>query len=76
MVLADPGFVETEPIEPLHQLQIPVQAGGGVLVHWVKWRQEGPVAQWHLGHAGVSLSYICQHRMGDDVIRLELGNLP
>ena len=50
MVFADPGLVEPQPIEPLHQFQIPVDAGRGVLVHRVEGRQEGAVAQPDAGH--------------------------
>jgi hypothetical protein len=52
MMLANPGFVETEAIEPLHQLQVPVHAGGGILIHWMKRGQEGPMAQLDAGHTG------------------------
>jgi hypothetical protein len=52
VMLANPGFVETEAIEPLHQLQVPVHAGGGILIHWMKRGQEGPMAQRDAGHTG------------------------
>ncbi len=45
MVLADPGLVEAEPVEPLHQLQIALQALGRVLLVRMERRQKDPVAQ-------------------------------
>src|SRR5215813_10887083 len=51
MVLADPRLVEAEPVEPLHQLQVAVHAGRGVLVHRMERRQENAVTEVDLGHA-------------------------
>ena len=45
MMLADPGLVITEPIEPLHQLQVTVQTGGRVLVHRMEGRQENAMTK-------------------------------
>ena len=50
-MLADPGLVEAEPVEPLHQLEVAVDAGGGVLVHRVERRQEDAVAELDHGMA-------------------------
>ena len=50
MVLADPGLVEAKPVQPLHQLEIAVHAGGGILVHRMEWRQENAVSELDWGH--------------------------
>jgi len=50
MMLADPGFMETEAVEPLHQLQVAVHARRRVLVHWMEGRQEDAVAKVDLTH--------------------------
>ena len=50
MVLADPRLVETQTVEPPHQLQIALDAGGGVFVHGMEGRQEGAVAEGNAGH--------------------------
>ena len=50
MVLADPGLVEAEPVQPLHELEIAVHAGGGILVHRMERRQEDAVAELDWGH--------------------------
>src|SRR4029077_7319987 len=52
VVLADPRLVEAQPVKPLHKLEIAVHAGGGVLVHRMKRRQENAVAE--LDHGGPS----------------------
>jgi hypothetical protein len=45
MVFANPRLVKAEPVEPLHQLEVTIHAGGRVLVHWMKRRQEDAVAK-------------------------------
>ena len=61
MVLADPGLVEAEPVEPLHQLEIAVHAGGGVLVHRMERRQEDAVAEldWVMTGLGNEQPALC-----------------
>src|SRR5690606_13877741 len=54
MMLADPGLVKAEAIEPLHQLEIPVERRGGVLVHRMERRQEDAVSQGNVRHPGCS----------------------
>src|ERR1700731_4715531 len=49
-MLADPGFVEAEPVQPLHQFEIAIHAGGGVLVHRMERRQKDTVAKLDHGH--------------------------
>ena len=51
MMLADPGLMKAEPVEPLHQLEVAVHAGGGVLVHRMERRQEDAVAELDHGQA-------------------------
>jgi hypothetical protein len=50
MVFADPGLVEAQAVEPLHQFQIAVHAGRGVLIHRMERRQEDAVTELDLGH--------------------------
>ena len=50
MVLADPRFVEAQPVEPGHQLQVALEALRGVFLHRMERRQEDAVAELELGH--------------------------
>jgi hypothetical protein len=45
MVFAYPRFVKAEPVEPLHQLEVAIHAGGRILVHRMERRQEDAVAE-------------------------------
>jgi len=45
MVLADPGFVKAELVEPHHQLEVALKALGGVLLVRMERRQKNPVAE-------------------------------
>ena len=48
VVLTDPGFRETQPIEHLEQLEIALEAQGGVLGERVKWCEEDAVPEIHV----------------------------
>src|SRR5436309_1698063 len=50
MMLADPRLVKAEPIEPLDQLEIALEALGRVFLIGVERRQEDPVPQVDLAH--------------------------
>ena len=45
MVLADPGLVKAELVEPLHQVEVALQALGRVLLVGMERRQKDPVAE-------------------------------
>src|SRR5207249_5580692 len=55
MVLADPGLVKAEPVEPHRQFEIAVEAGRRVLLHRMERRQKDPVPKGDLGHQGLAL---------------------
>ncbi len=55
MVLADPGLVKAQPVEPGHQLQVALEALRRVFLVRMERRQENPVAQVDLGHYAASL---------------------
>ena len=54
-MLADPGLMEAELVEPLHQLQIAVETGRRIFVHGVERRQKGAVTKRDAGHMGFLL---------------------
>ena len=45
VVLADPGLVEAELVEPLHQFEVAFEALGRVLLVRMERRQKDPVAE-------------------------------
>src|SRR3546814_701963 len=51
MMLADPGFVEAQPVEPLHQFQVTLQAGRRILVHRMERGQKYAVSERYLRQA-------------------------
>src|SRR5262249_19635066 len=54
VVLADPGLVVAELVQPLDQLEVAAQRQVGVLVHRVEGGHEDPEAQAGLEHGGSS----------------------
>src|SRR5205823_8767325 len=55
MMLADPRLVKAEPVEPDHQFEIAVEAGGRVLFHRMEGRQKNAVPEGDLGHQCLAL---------------------
>src|SRR5438477_13029948 len=55
MMLADPRLVKAEPVEPDHQFEIAVEAGGRVLFHRMERRKKDAVPEGDLGHRGLAL---------------------
>src|SRR5579871_6915286 len=55
MMLADPGFVEPQPVQPLHQLEIALDAGRRIFVHRMKRWQEDAVTQWDTWHVALRI---------------------
>jgi hypothetical protein len=45
MVLADPGLVKAELVQPRHQFEVALEALGGVLLVRMERRQKDPVAE-------------------------------
>ena len=64
MVFTNPGFVKTEPVEPLHQLKVAVHARGRVLIHRMEGRQEDTVTKLNLGHGWLAKigTIVCANR--------------